>query len=117
MRIRPAFVTAAGTCIAFSAVAVVVFASTPQEAQLGLIRLLWIAIFLSIWGAVATVLLLVRQSMAQAIWVGLWPALAGVGILLAQQRGMMSRQLLLGTVLATLVISVVIWWKLHRMRN
>ena len=114
MRIRPAFVTSAGAFIALAAIVVVVSASTPQDAQPGLIILLWSAVFLSAWGISMTLVLVARQSMAQAVWAGLPPALAVPGMLLAWQQGTLSRQLLAWTILATLSVSVIIWWRLRR---
>jgi hypothetical protein len=114
MRIRPAYVTLCGSLIALAAIGVVVFATTPAEASPGLIRLLWLAVFLFGWGILATVLLVLRQTMAQAIWVGFWPAFVTVGTLMAIRRGMLTQQLLLGIILATLCVSVVTWWRLRR---
>lgn len=115
MRIRPAFVTGAGALIALAAVGTVMLATTPEEAGTVIIRLMWLALFLAAWGIWSTLLLMCRQSMAVAVWVGLWPAGALVALLMALRQGMMSRQLLVGTILATLGISVFIWWRLrHR---
>lgn len=114
MRIRPAVVTISGTIIALAAAAIVVFATTPSEAGEWLVRLLWTAIFLAAWGFIATILLFVRQSTAQAVWVGIWPAVAGVGLLMARKAGYHSQQLLLGVILATLAVSIFFWWKLRR---
>jgi hypothetical protein len=114
MRIRPALVTGAGSVVALAAVATVVFATTPAEAGSGIVRLLWLALFLGAWGLWATVLLLARQSMAIAVWAGLAPAVTTIALLAALQKGMLSQQLLVGTILATLGISVFIWWRLRR---
>jgi len=114
MRIKPAIVTGAATVVALTAVAVVVIATEPSQAQLKLIGLLWIALFLVTWGFLCTLLLLARQTMARSVWVALPPAVATIGLLMALQRGMLGRQLLGGVILITVVLSFVIWWKLRR---
>ena len=87
MRIRPAVVTATGSLVALAAVATVVVTTTPQDARPAVIVLLWIAIFLASWGLLATLLLLTRQSIAQAIWASLLPSAAIVGLLMQWQHG------------------------------
>lgn len=116
MRIRPVVITGTGAVIALAAIATVVLATTPQEAGPGLIRLLWVAVFLAAWSLTMTLILVMRQSLAQAVWAGLWPAIAVVCLLMARQRGPLAPRLLLGTVLATLGVSVFIGWRLSHQR-
>lgn len=113
MRIRSPIVTALASCVALAAVATVLFATTPGQATPTLKGLLWVAIFLSLWGLCATLLLLVRQSMAQAMWVGVLPACGAIVLLASRQRGMYSQRLLAVTILATLFLSIGIWWRLR----
>ncbi len=117
MRIRPVVVTAFGTCCAVAAIAIVMVSSTPEEAGRALLRLVWGALFLAAWGSGATLLLLFRQSMSQAVWAGLIPALSLVGVLSALRQGFMTQRLLLGTVLATLTLTGIVWWRLRRPHN
>ena len=113
MSIRFAGVTAMCGVIAFAAVAVVVLTATPEEAGPRLILLLWAAIVLGAWGLGATVLLMMRQSIPRAIGVGLIPACSVVGFLLLVRQGWMSQRLLGAIVLATLVLSGIVWWRLR----
>ncbi|MEK7638063.1 MAG: hypothetical protein AAB375_01380 [Patescibacteria group bacterium] len=113
MRIKPAIVTGVATVVAMVAVAVVVMATEPSQAQPELVRLLWAALFLTMWGFLCTILLLLRQTIAQALWTALPPAIAAVGLLMALQREILGARLLGGVILATLVLSSVIRWKLR----
>lgn len=117
MRIKPSLVTGAATIVALSAIAVVVLSTEPAQAQPELIWLLWSALFLAVWGLLCTLLLLLRQTIAQSVWVALPPAISAVGLLMAFQRGMLSNQLLGGVILVAVMLSFGIWWKLRRMRT
>ena len=114
MRIRPAVITGAGTLIALAAIATVVFATTPDDAGPALVALLWAAVFLAAWGILTTLLLVMRQSVPQALWTAVFPAVSALGLLKAFQNGVLTRRLLVGTVLATLVVSSFIRWRLRR---
>lgn len=76
--------------------------------------LLWAALFLTMWGFMCTLLLLMRQTIAQALWTALPPAVAAVGLLAALHRGVLGQRLLEGIILTTVVLSSVIRWKLRR---
>ena len=76
--------------------------------------LLWAALFLTMWGFMCTLLLLMRQTIAQALWTALPPAVAAVGLLTALHRGVLGQRLLEGIILTTVVLSSVIRWKLRR---
>lgn len=117
MRIKPSVVTGAATVVAIAAVGVVVLATEPSQAQPELVRLLWAALFLMMWGLLCTILLLLRQTIAQALWTTLPSAIATIGLLMALQRGALGARLLEGVILATLVLSSVIWWKLRRTKT
>ena len=115
MRIKPAFVTGTATVIALSAVGVVVLATEPSQAQPALVLLLWVALFLASWGLLCTLLLLVRQTIAQSVWSSLIPAAAAVGLLMALRGGVFGKRLLEAVILATLVLSFSIWYAIRRM--
>jgi hypothetical protein len=117
MRIRPAIVTMFGTCCAIAAIAIVMVSSTPEEAGKALLYLVWVALFLAAWGSAATLILFLRQSMSQAVWAGLVPALALVSILAALRQGLMTQRLLLGSVLATLTLTGIVGWRLRHPHN
>ncbi len=113
MRIRPPIVTGAATLIALGAVATVVLATSPDQAEPALIGLLWAALFVAAWGLVATLLLMAHQSLPQALWVSVWPAIAATVLLMLTHNHMLGRQLLGGIILATLLLSVISWWRLR----
>jgi peptidoglycan/LPS O-acetylase OafA/YrhL len=117
MRIKPAFVTGTATAVALAAVGIVVMATEPSQARPLLVWLLWAGIFLSSWGLLCTVLLVIRQSIAQSVWTALPPAIAGVGLLMALREGVLGTRLLESVILATLVLSVGVWWQLRRMHR
>lgn len=117
MRIRPSLVTGAATIIAFSAVGVIFFATEPAQAQPQLVVLLWSALFIACWGVLCTLLLLLRQSMASSLWTALLPAIATVAALILRQRAMLGPRLLQGMLSATLMLSVLIWWRIRRMQQ
>lgn len=117
MRIKPSIVTGAATIVAIASVAVVVMATEPSQAQPDLVRLLWAALFLTMWGFLCTILLLLRQTIARALWTALPPAVAVIGLLMALQRGILGTRLLEVVILVTLMLSFFIWWKLRRTKK
>lgn len=117
MRIKPVIVTGTATIVALAAVGVVVLATQPSDDQQQLILLLWAALFLTMWGFLCTLLLVMRQTIAQAIWTSLPPAIAFIGILMALHRGILGQRLLGIILLVTLVLSSVIRWRLRRQKT
>jgi hypothetical protein len=111
MRIKPSLVTGAASALALAAVAIIVIATDPGHAQPELVALLWGALFIVTWGFLCTLLLLARQSMAQSLWAALPPAMAAIALLMLLQRGMLGLRLLEVVLSATLVLSVIVWWK------
>ncbi|MCC6934450.1 MAG: hypothetical protein IT406_02020 [Candidatus Yanofskybacteria bacterium] len=114
MRIRPWVITGAAWCCAAAAGAVLVLTVTPQEASAGLIALAWGVGFILLWSGAATLLLLARQSILQAIWAPLPLAVVVVGGVLARHAFGVGWRLLGGVLLATLFISAYVLWRLRR---
>lgn len=106
--------TGAATIVASAAVAVVIFTADPASAPPALLVLFWVAFSLMCWGLLATVLIVARQSIAQAVWASFVGVCGVVAALIARQRGITDARLLGGALLATLCISVAIWWRLRR---
>lgn len=88
--------------------------STPDSASTLVLSFLIVSCAIAVWSLMATALLVLRQSISQAVWVSLIPALAAVAVLLMRQQVMGSTRLLGGVLLATLVGSLSAWWHLRR---
>ena len=113
MRIRPAIVTALSACISLTAIAVVVFVSTPGEASSAIIGLLWAALGIAVWSILATLFLVFRWTLSRAVWVALLLSLGGMGVAVLNQQGRLSQRLLIGIVLATLAGAGMLYRWLH----
>lgn len=108
--------TGTATVVAAAAVSVVVYTIDPESAEPALMGLFWAGFSLMVWGFLATLLILARQSITQAVWVSLVGAFAVVGVLIAHQRGVTDPRLLGVILLATLCVSVGVWWRLRPSR-
>lgn len=109
MRMKPWVITAAATLLATTSVAVVVTSSTPDEADLLLLTMFWIAVGVGIWAALATLLLWCRMNLTQSVWVGFVCAIGLHGTFLLVRAGYHDRRLLGALILATLFLSFAVW--------
>ncbi len=89
MRIRPVVVTGAATLVAMSTIGIVVSSTVPSTAGVAVLRLLWVAAFLFMWGLLCTALLLARRSIVQSTWVALVLTMLAVGGLVLFRHGIL----------------------------
>ena len=106
---KPWVITAAAALVATASVAVVVTTVVPQEADVRVLILFWVALGVGTWAALTTVLLWCRMNLTQAVWVGCICAVGLLGVLLAVRAGYSDRRLLGGLIFATLLLSFFIW--------
>jgi O-antigen/teichoic acid export membrane protein len=105
MKIRPYIVTGAAALVAGSALAVLVLTHDPYQAENAVRGLFWVSLCLCAWMLVATLLLLIRRTLACALWCSV-PAVAAAAALIAYDRGHAVPLWLLGAViLATLALT------------
>lgn len=116
MRIKPWTVTGAVAVSSAVALGIIIAANDPGATDTPLRVLFWTALVLGLWGTLATAMLLCRMNLAQATWLALAQAVAGIGILLLWRGGFHDRQLLGGLILTTLLVSFALWWRLRHAR-
>ncbi|MBP6885766.1 MAG: hypothetical protein KBC02_00775 [Candidatus Pacebacteria bacterium] len=114
MKVRPSIVTFFSLVFSVSAAGVIVTLSTPDSASALVVSFLIVSCAIAVWSLMATTLLVLRQSISQAVWVSLIPALTTVLLILMRQSLLASPRLLGGVLLATLVGSLSAWWHLRR---
>jgi hypothetical protein len=110
---KPAVVTGTASVVSLAAVITAVLATSPQQASAALVVFLWIAAFLFAWSFLITFMLFMRQTLARSLWTSAWWAVEGIVLLMLFHRAILTKQLLIYTVLATLVLSVLTWWFLR----
>ena len=113
MRIKPWLLTGAVTVAASAALGVIISAHDPGATAPVLFALFWISLVLSLWGVVATVVLVLGMNLAQATWISFVTAAGAVGFIFLWRFGFHDRRLLGGLILATLLVSLLLWWRLR----
>lgn len=116
MRIKPWLLTGTVAVSAGVALGIIIAANDPEMTTALVRALFWTALVLGLWGIVATGLLTVHMNLAQATWISLAVTAGGMGCLLFWRAGTHEPRLLGWLVLATLLVSLVIWWRLRHAR-
>jgi hypothetical protein len=104
MKIRPYIVTGAATLIAGSALAVLVSTHDPYEAERVVRGLFWVALSLCAWMLAATLLLVVRRTLACALWCPVPAVIAAVALVIYDRGHAVPSWLLGAVILATLAL-------------
>lgn len=113
MRIRPWVVTGLGGVFAVTALWVLVVANDPYTTSDIIRALFWLALFLGLWGSVATFFIWIRMNIGQAIWGGLILAFALFLFPIFWRAGLRDRRLFGGLILVTLLLVARTWWQLR----
>lgn len=113
MRIKPWLLTGAVAVSSAVAVGVIVAANDPGATTGYLAALFWAALALGLWGIAATVFLAVRMNLAQATWLALVLAAGIILVIVLRRAGIQDPRLLGGLILATLLVSLLVWWRLR----
>ena len=113
MRIKPWILTGAMTVAATAALGVIVAANDPTTAEHSIRLLFWAALSLAVWGVFTTALLALGSGVAVATWSGLTAAAGTMGCLVLWRSGHHDTRLLGGVILATLLVSLLLWRRLH----
>ncbi len=118
MRIKPWIITAAAAAVSVTALAVIITQNDPMATTTVVLALFWLALGLSLWSVIATLLLMVQAGIVRAIAIGALGTFAGLGLVNVSRMGMLTTGLLIGILSATLALSVFLWWRMmHGKRN
>ena len=85
------------------AVAVVVFANTPEDASAWIIRLFWLWLFLAIWSWAALILSAISNSSGRIMISALFITIGAMAIIVLLRSGQNNLRLLGGVIFATLL--------------
>ena len=85
------------------AVAVVVFANTPEDASAWIIRLFWLGLCLAIWSWTALILSAISNSSGRIMISALFITIGAMAIIVLLRSGQNNLRLLGGVIFATLL--------------
>ena len=85
------------------AVAVVVFANTPEDASAWMIRLFWLGLCISVWSWIALILSAISNSSGRVMISALFITIGAMAIIVLLRSGQSDLRLLGGVIFATLL--------------
>jgi hypothetical protein len=113
MHVKSWLMTGAVTAASAAALAIVIVGQTPSTADTALKAVVWVALILTVWGALTTLLLLSRVSLPAAVGAGITTTSGAVALAMLWRAGHHDFRLLGAVLFATLVVSVSVSWRLR----
>jgi phosphatidylserine synthase len=114
MRIKPYVVLGLAAIISAAAVATIVTTSDPYAAEPRMVWLFWAASLLAVWSMAAALFSLAGQRLASALVSGAFWAAGILSLATLAHQGIASTRLSLGIIGATILLSVILWWRSRR---